>query len=111
MANNFTIMKNRLTVNDALESLQSRLGRQFADLARRTDTATELSDEVKRSLPEEVRPHVITAVRRGADVVVVVDSAAWTARVRYAAAELQVHLAAIGTPVSGKVRVRVGRRN
>jgi hypothetical protein len=103
-------MKNRLTVHGPLEAMQSRLGRQLADLARRAEAATELSDAVKRSLPEDVRPHVITAVRRGTDVVVVVDSAAWTARVRYAAAGLQEKLAAMGTPVSGKLRVRVGRR-
>jgi hypothetical protein len=66
---------------------------------------------VRRSLPEELRPHVVTAVHRGDDLIVVVDSAAWTARVRYAAPRLREQLEAIGTPVSGRVRVRVGRRS
>lgn len=102
-------MKNKLTICDPLKALRSDPGGRLAELVRKADTATELSDSVKRSLPEDVRTHVVTAVRRGADVVVIVDSAAWTARVRYAAAGLREQLDAMGTPVTGKLRVRVGR--
>jgi hypothetical protein len=40
---------------------------------------------------------------------VLVDSAAWSARVRYAGRRLLEQLAADGEAVTGKVRVRVGR--
>ena len=40
-------------------------------------------------LPEALRPHLLAAARRGPDLVVIMDSAAWTARVRYAGRALK----------------------
>ena len=77
-------------------------------LARQAAAADSLGDKVRQLLPEPLRPHVVSANRRGDDLVVIVDSAVWTARVRYAAAGLLEQLAATGEPVAGKVRVRVG---
>ena len=51
----------------------------------------------------------VPASRRGDDLVVIVDSAAWSARVRYAGRRLTESLARDGEMVTGKVRVRVGR--
>ena len=78
-------------------------------LARQAAAAASLGDKVRQLLPEPLRPHVVSANRRGDDLVVIVDSAAWSARVRYAGTQLREQLAAAGEPVAGKVSVRVGR--
>jgi hypothetical protein len=76
-------------------------------LAKKAAAAVTLAALVRQELPEPLRPHVVGAVRRADDVVVLVDSAAWSARVRYAGPRLKARLAELGEPVSGKVRVRV----
>ena len=96
-------------MSDPLKPLFSGLGGAFAELARKAAATTSLTDAVQQSLPETLRSHVVSAVRRGDDLVVIVDSAAWSARVRYAGPQLREQLAAAGEPVAGKVRVRVGR--
>ena len=55
-------------------------------LARKAAEAVTLATLVRQELPEPLRPHVVGAVRRADDLVVLVDSAAWS---------------------NGKVRVRV----
>ena len=76
-------------------------------LAKKAAEAVTLATLVRQELPEPLRPHVVGVVRRADDVVVLVDSAAWSARVRYAGPRLKEKLAELGEPVSGKVRVRV----
>lgn len=78
-------------------------------LAREAAAAGELAALVRESLPEALRPHVVAAARRGDDVVVIVDSAAWAARVRYAGARVREQLEARGEALAGRLRVRVGR--
>jgi hypothetical protein len=78
-------------------------------LARQAAAAASLGYMVRQLLPEALRPHVVSANRRGDDLVVIVDSAALSARVRYAWPALREQLAAAGESVAGKVRVRVGR--
>jgi hypothetical protein len=96
-------------MSDPLKPLLSGLGGAFADLARKAAATTSLTHAVQQSLPDALRPHVVSAVRRGNDLVVIVDSAAWTARVRYAGPRLREQLQALGEPVAGKVRVKVGQ--
>ena len=61
------------------------------------------------SLDESGLPVVnVRILDRGDDLVVIVDSAAWTARVRYAGPRLREQLQGLGEPVAGKVRVKVG---
>jgi hypothetical protein len=76
-------------------------------LARRAAAAESLAGIVQRELPEPLGSHVVSVARRGDDLVVIVESAAWAARVRYAGPRLKERLAESGEPVSGKVRVRV----
>ena len=76
-------------------------------LARKAAEAVGLADVVRRELPDLLGQHVVGAARRADDLVVMVDSAAWSARVRYAAPKLVQRLAELGEPVVGKVRVRV----
>jgi len=96
-------------MSDPLKPLFSGLGPELEKLARKAAAATTLTAVVQQFLPEALRPHVVSAVRRGDDLVVIVDSAAWSARVRYAGPRLREQLQAAGTPVAGKVRVKVGR--
>ena len=76
-------------------------------LARKAAEVVGLADVVRRELPDSLGQHVVGAARRADDLVVMVDSAAWSARVRYAAPKLVLRLAELGEPVVGKVRVRV----
>ena len=78
-------------------------------LAKRAAAAQSLTAIVQRQLTEPLGAHVVSAARREEDLVVVVDSAAWAARVRYAGPRLKERLAELGEAVTGKVRVRVRR--
>jgi hypothetical protein len=98
-----------LTMSRALKTLFSDPGGRLLELAGEAKAASELAAVVRRSLPAVLQPHVLTAVRRGDDLVVIVDSAAWAARVRYAGPRLRERLEQAGQTVEGKVRVRVGR--
>jgi hypothetical protein len=96
-------------MSDPLKPLLAGLDPGLARLAEQAAAAASLTEKVRASLPAALRPHVVAAARRGADLVVLVDSAAWSARVRYAGRRLLEQLAADGEAVTGKVRVRVGR--
>lgn len=96
-------------MNDPLKPLFAGLTPALEQLARKAAATQDLAARVRQSLPEALRPHVVSAVRRGEDLVVIVDSAAWSARVRYAGSGLREQLATAGETVAGKVRVRVGR--
>lgn len=95
-------------MSNPLKPLSSALPQGLERLAQQAAAVTSLTVLVRQSLPEALRPHVVSAVRKADDLVVSVDSAAWSARVRYAGARLRERLAAAGQPVGGKVRVRVG---
>ena len=96
-------------MNDPLKPLFAGLTPALEQLARKAAATQGLTALVRQSLAEPLRPHVVSAVRRGDDLVVIVDSAAWSARVRYAGPGLREQLATAGEAVAGKVRVRVGR--
>lgn len=103
-----TTIKNLLTMPDRLKPLFSGLPQGLERLAEQAAAVTALTALVKQNLAAELRPHILSAVRRADDLVVIVDSAAWTARVRYAGPRLKAQLEAAGQGVAGKVRVRVG---
>ena len=96
-------------MSDPLKPLFSGLGGPLAELARKAAATTSLTRAVQQCLPDTLQTHVVCAVRRGDDLVVIVDSAAWSARVRYAGPRLRAQLAALGEPVAGKLRVKVGK--
>jgi len=96
-------------MSDPLKPLLSGLDPGIARLAEKAAAVASLTVKVQQFLPEALRPHVASASRRGDDLVVIVDSAAWSARVRYAGAKLKEQLASDGEVVTGRVRVRVGR--
>ena len=76
-------------MNDPLKPLFAGLTPALEQLARKAAATQGLTALVRQSLAEPLRPHVVLAVRRGDDLVVIVDSAAWSARVRYAGAGLR----------------------
>jgi hypothetical protein len=96
-------------MSDPLKPLFADLAGGLLRLTRGAADAAGFGAVVRECLPEALRAHVVTAVRRGDDVVIIVDSAAWAARVRYSGPRLQEQLLARGESVTGKVRVRVGR--
>jgi hypothetical protein len=79
----------------------------FDALEKRAAAAQSLTEMVRHDLPEPLRAHLVAAARRGDDLVVIMDSAAWTARVRYAARTLKARLEARGEPAIGKLLVKV----
>jgi hypothetical protein len=100
-------VKYLLTMADPLKPLFSTPLEGIEQLARRAAEVRSLAALVQRELPDPLGPHVVGAARRGDDLVVMVDSAAWSARVRYAGPKLKARLGELGVPVIGKLRVRV----
>lgn len=96
-------------MSDPLKPLFGGLAPGLDALARKAADAQSLTDRVRRELAESLRPHLVSANRRGEELVILMDSAAWTPRVRYGAADLKARLEASGEPAIRKVRVRVGR--
>lgn len=96
-------------MSDPLKPVLAGLDPALVKLAQKAAAAASLTEKLRQSLPESLRPHIVAAARRGDDLVVIVDSAAWSARVRYAGPRLREQLQAAGEPVTGKLRVRVGR--
>jgi hypothetical protein len=94
-------------MSDPLKPLFSTALDGLERLAKQAARAGSLATLVQRELPEPLGAHVVGAARRDDDLVVIVDSAAWSARVRYAGPRLKLRLAELGEPVTGKVRVRV----
>lgn len=94
-------------MHDPLKPLASSLPTTLASLERQARAASALAAAVRAALPEELRPHVLMAAQRGEELALTVDSAAWAARVRYAATRLKDALAQPGRPAVTKIRVRV----
>jgi len=92
-----------------LKPLSELLSSGFSRLAKQAEAARDLTERVRRVLPEELRTHVLSASRRGDDLVVRVDSAAWSAQVRYAGPRLIEALHEPAQPDFARIRVRVGR--
>ncbi len=67
-------------MSDPLKPLFGGLTPGLDALARKAAAARSLTERVRAELPEAVRPHVLSATRRDGDLVVIVDSAAWSAR-------------------------------
>ena len=100
----------KLTMIDRLKPLFGGLAPGLAALEKKAAAAQSLSDKVRRELTEASRPHLVAATRRGDDLVVIMDSAAWAPRVRYGAQSLKERLQAGGEPPIGKVVVKARGR-
>jgi hypothetical protein len=94
----------------SLKPLLGSLSPGLDALARKAEAVQSLTDKVRAELGEALRPHLVSAARRGADLVVIMDSAAWTPRVRYGARQLKAKLEGRGEAAIGKVVVKVRGR-
>ncbi len=98
-------------MTDRLKPLFGGLAPGLAALEKRAAAAQSLTDKVRLELAEALRPHLVSAARRGDDLVVIMDSAAWTPRVRYGAHALKQRLESGGEPPIGKLQVKVRGRS
>jgi hypothetical protein len=92
-----------------LKPLSELLSAGFTRLAEQAQASLDLTERVRRVLPEPLRAHILSANRRGEELVIRVDSAAWSAQVRYAGQRLLEVLQEPGAAAITRVRVRVGR--
>ena len=97
-------------MTDRLKPLFGGLTPGLAALEKKAVAAQSLTEKVRVQLAEALRPHLVSATRRGDDLVVIMDSAAWTPRVRYGAQPLKERLESGGEPPIGKVLVKVRGR-
>jgi hypothetical protein len=97
-------------MTDRLKPLFGGLAPGLAALEKRAAAAQTLTEKVRAELAETLRPHLVSAARRGDDLVVIMDSAAWTPRVRYGARTIKDRLEAGGEPPIGKLQVKVRGR-
>lgn len=93
----------------SLKPLSAGLGPRFADLERRARATVDLAAHVRAALTGPEKEHVVSASYRDDTLVVLMDSAAWGSRLRYAQQELLAQLQAGGVTQFTKVRVKVGR--
>jgi hypothetical protein len=94
-------------MTDPLKGLFQGLAPGLAALEKKAAAAQSLTETVRGELAEALRPHLVSASRRDEDLIVIMDSAAWTPRVRYGAKALKDRLEAAGEPKIGKVQVKV----
>ncbi len=92
-----------------LKPLSELLSSGFSQLVRQADAARDLTERVRRLLPEPLGAHVLSANRRGEELVIRVDSSAWTAQVHYASRRLIEALQDPDQPTIARIKVRVGR--
>ena len=93
----------------SLKPLSAGLGPKFADLQRRAEATVDMATHVRAALPAPEKDHVVSVSYRDETLVVAMDSAAWSSRLRYAQQELLERLRAGGVTQFTKVRVKVGR--
>jgi hypothetical protein len=96
-------------MTDRLKPIGEGLGALFSQLQERAEATHELTTKVRTALKGAEKEHVVSASYREDSLVVVVDSAVWTARVRYAHETLRKALEAAGERPFTKLKVKVGR--
>lgn len=88
--------------------LKDLLGsRSLAGLAQRAAATDTLARKIRSILPQDLSDHVIAANLRGQIVVVIVDGAAWAARVRFEAPSVCRRLRELHEIDVSSLRVRV----
>jgi hypothetical protein len=95
---------------DRLKPLFGGLAPGLDALEQKAAAVQSLTEAVRLGLAEALRPHLVSAARRDGNLVVIMDSAAWTPRVRYGAQSLKERLESGGEPPIDKVVVKVRGR-
>jgi hypothetical protein len=91
------------TVAELLAGASPRLG----ELRRRAQAFAALSERVRALLPGSEASHVTGIVQCGSEIVLLVDSSAWCARLRYRAGALRSQLATLTGQEIRELKVRV----
>ena len=81
--------KDPVHISNVLHNASSGL----ADVVRRANSLAASTQELKSALPDAIRPHLVSVNFRADTLVLIVDSAAWAARLRYLESEVRSHLA------------------
>jgi hypothetical protein len=97
-------------VTDRLKPIGDGLGALFSELQKRAAGTQVLAEKVRAALPGKEKDHVLSASYRDDSLVVVVDAAVWSARIRYAHEALRKALEAAGEKPFTKLKVKVGKR-
>jgi hypothetical protein len=90
-----------------MKSLAESFTPRLKALAERAQAVATLTRRVREALPADIADHVISASYRADELIVLTDSSAWCAQVRYAETDLRERLVAQGLPAFEKLRVRV----
>jgi len=93
-----------------MKPISEGLGPLFADLERRSREVLDLTARVRQALGDPEKGHVLSVSYRDDTLFLVMDSAAWGSRVRYAQHDLLERLRAEGETQFTKLRVRIGAR-
>ena len=95
-------------MTSSFKSFSSELGGTLANLEKRAQKVLNLTDKVRKVLAAPESQHVLVAAYHDDTLVITMDSAAWTAQIRFAQDELRRQLAASGEKVFVQLKVRVG---
>jgi hypothetical protein len=95
-------------MSNPLQPLAVGLGRQVQELEKRAAQALRMVDLVRAALPEPEKNHVLSASYRDDTLVIGMDSAMWTAHVRYREQALLRYLTKAGEKPFTVLKVQVG---
>jgi hypothetical protein len=97
-------------MSDRFKHVSQDLGGLFADLERRVQSTLDLTAQVRTALQGAEKDHVVSVSCRDETLVVLVDSAAWCPRIRYAHQQVLDAVRATGETRFTKLKVKVGRK-
>ena len=93
----------------SLRKLMTR-GTALGRLVRRAAEVSSLTDRVRGSLPAKLRPHLVSVVVESPGrAVIIADSAAWAARLRYFETAIETVLEPEAAKIE-EIRIRVAPR-
>lgn len=96
-------------MSDDFKPLGADLGGVLSTLQKRVEAHQELTTQVRAALDMPEKDHVVSASCREDILIVLADSAAWSARIHYRQGDLLQRLRAAGETRFTKVKVAVGR--
>lgn len=82
-------LKDPVHISEVLHNTSSGL----AEVVRRANTLAAITEKLKSVLPESLKPHLVSVNLRTDTLILIVDAAAWAARLRYLESEIRSHLA------------------
>jgi hypothetical protein len=96
-------------MSERMKPLSEVVSSLLSDLEQRVKTRIDLTERVRAALPGPEKDHVLSVTYRGETLIVIADSAAWCAHIRYAQQTLFERLQG-GEMQFTKLKVKVGRK-